>query len=934
VKPVPAQRTSPAERAELGKRARAKVPRARHAEAGLAASRPDVVGLLEEQARSRVPGLVPVRYGRMLVSPFTFYRGAALPMASDLAGTPVSGITVQACGDAHLSNFGIFGTPERNLVFDINDFDETLPAPWEWDVKRLAASLEVAGRDNGFTAKQRRPVTLAAVRRYREAMRAFAAQSNLDVFYARADVDQLRTQLKSQLTGRQRKVWDKNAAKARTADSMRAMRKLATIVDDVPKIVADPPLIVPLDDLTDLGDRDVEPMITGLLSRYRRTLEPDRRHLLGQYEVADIARKVVGVGSVGTRCWIVLLFGRDGTDPLFLQVKEAQPSVLAPYAGKSKHASDGQRVVAGQRLMQAAGDALLGWIRTGEGLDGEPRSFYVRQLRDWKMSLDVAAMLPDGMRLYGEMCGWTLARAHARSGDRIAIAAYLGGSDVFDRAVADFADAYASQNERDYQALVKAETTGRIAVERDLLHPMAKGGAMTNTVDFELGFFPVQRAAHETHGEQDLRRALEAYHFFYPTVSMEGIFRGTRNTGAVDNESAMLITARPWHVGFTLNSDTPYAGGVLDVHKSGPMVIELPPGPLIGLVDDHYHRWITDLGLPGLDAGHGGKHLLLPPGWDQPVPDGYLTGRSDTWQVLLALRALPVNGDVEAALSLLRSVRIYPLAGESRPYEFVENNDGAADITLLAWEDNMEFWQVLHSVIGAEPPIEEMRPALGMLAELGIEAGKPFEPDEATMRVLTRAARQGRDEMLVSAFASRRPDRVVWPDRAWEWIGLRPENADFEREGSLDVEARDRWFAQAIVASPAMFRRTEGAGSLYWLACRDAHGEYLDGGRTYRLTVPLPVPASLFWSVTCYDSETRSEVAADQGQAALRSLFNDLDGGDSVDLYFGPTEPAQAGGRWLQTVPGRGWFCYFRIYGPGAAAFDGSWKPGDMIPVR
>jgi uncharacterized protein (DUF2252 family) len=460
-------RLTPAERAERGKQARARVPRARHAEIDHTAGRPDMVGLLEEQALSRVPDLVPVRYGRMLVSPFTYYRGAALPMASDLAATPVSGLTVQACGDAHLSNFGIFGTPERNLVFDINDFDETLPGPWEWDVKRLAASLEIAGRDNGFTAKQRRTVVLAAVRKYRETMRTFSAMSNLDVFYARADVDQLRAQLKSQLTGRQRRSWDKGAAKARTTDSMRAMRKLTRISGGEPKIVADPPLIVPLDDLAD-DDLDVEPLINGLVGRYRRTLDTDRRHLLRQYEISDIARKVVGVGSVGTRCWIVLLFGRDGTDPLFLQVKEAQQSVLEPYAKASRHSSDGQRVVAGQRMMQAAGDALLGWICTDEGLDGERRSFYVRQLRDWKMSVDVAAMVPDGMRLYAEMCGWTLARAHARSGDRIAIAAYLGGADAFDRAVADFATAYAELNERDYQALADAAATGRIDVQRDL----------------------------------------------------------------------------------------------------------------------------------------------------------------------------------------------------------------------------------------------------------------------------------------------------------------------------------------------------------------------------------------------------------------------------------------------------------------------------------
>lgn len=396
---------------------------------------------------------------------------------------------------------------------------------------------------------------------------------------------------------------------------------------------------------------------------------------------------------------------------------------------------------------------------------------------------------------------------------------------------------------------------------------------MVNIVDFELGFFPAPRTAAEAHGEQDLRRALEAYHFFYPTVSMEGIIRGTRNSGAVDNKAAMMVIAQPRHIGYTLNSDTPYAGGVLDLRQSGPMVIELPPGPLIGLVDDHHHRWIADLGLPGPDGGQGGAHLLLPLGWDQPVPSGYFVAHSDTWQVMLALRAMPVGGDQDAALKLLSSVKVYPLDGNGTgSYQFIDKSAEAVNTTPLAWEDNLEFWQVLHDVIDSEPPVEEMRQALGMLAELGIEAGKPFRPDEATARLLTSAARQGRDEMLVSAFASRRPDRIAWPDRNWEWAGLRPENAGFEREGSLDVEARDRWFAQAIVTSPAMFRRVEGAGSLYWLACRDGSGEYLDGAVTYRLTVPLPVPASLFWSVTCYDSETRSEVVTDQGQAALRSL--------------------------------------------------------------
>jgi uncharacterized protein (DUF2252 family) len=377
---------------------------------------------------------------------------------------------VQACGDAHLSNFGIFGSAERRLVFDVNDFDETLPGPWEWDVKRLAASLEVAGRENGFPARVRRDIVVAAVASYRLAMRDFAIKTNLDVWYARADVAQLRADLDAQLTARQRKTFDEGMAKARTRDSMQTVTKLTRIVDGQPRILSDPPLLVPIIELIP-GDTDraaFQSDLAGLVAQYRRTLETDRRFLLEQFEVCDMARKVVGVGSVGTRCWIVLMLGRDTADPLFLQVKEAERSVLSRFVGASKYANQGQRVVAGQRLMQATSDIFLGWQRTAAGLDGKPRDFYVRQLRDWKFSLDIATMVPPGMRAYGEVCGWTLARAHARSGDRIAIAAYLGSSDAFDRAVGQFAAAYADQNERDHQALADAAASGRIIAEHGL----------------------------------------------------------------------------------------------------------------------------------------------------------------------------------------------------------------------------------------------------------------------------------------------------------------------------------------------------------------------------------------------------------------------------------------------------------------------------------
>jgi len=459
---------TPAERAARGKAARGEVPRRAHAEWEPAPHRPDPVELLEEQAESRVPELVPIRYGRMLVSPFTFYRGAAYLMASDLSVGPRTGLHAQLCGDAHLSNFGAFASPDRRLVFGVNDFDETHPGPFEWDLKRLAASFAVAGRDRGFDTKIRTRINAAVSAGYRAAMHDYAAMRNLDLWYARIDVEQLVTQFRAQASAVQKKRMQKNLAKTRTKDSLAAFGKLTELVDGEHRIVSDPPLIVPVGELAPTGrQEDVEEAFRELIRKYRRTLQGDRRRLIERFRFADAARKVVGVGSVGTRAWIVLMIGRNNDDPMFLQAKEAEASVLEPFVGKSEFANHGQRVVEGQRLMQAASDIMLGWLHT-TGLDGVERDFYIRQLWDWKGSAIVDAMEPDAMGAYAQLCGATLAKAHARSGDAIAIASYLGKSDVYDKALAEFAETYADQNERDYDALKKAAASGRVKAETGL----------------------------------------------------------------------------------------------------------------------------------------------------------------------------------------------------------------------------------------------------------------------------------------------------------------------------------------------------------------------------------------------------------------------------------------------------------------------------------
>jgi len=446
----------PAASGAAGKAARARVPLESHREFDPAPSR-DPVGLLLEQAETRIPELVPVRHGRMLVSPFTFFRGAALPMAADLAATPSTGFRVQLCGDAHLSNFGAFGSPERRLVFDVNDFDETLPGPFEWDVKRLVASLVVAARDNGFADADTRRVALAAGARYRKAMREFAGSGTLAVWYSRLDVEDAIAQFKSQLPRSAVKKSKAVAAKIRTRDSTQAVAKLTREVDGRREIIADPPLIVPIEELTGAPDYTT---LRALVSMYAQTLPPDRRHLLGRFRLTRVARKVVGVGSVGTQAWIVLMEAEDGLEPLLLQAKQAQRSVLAAYAGESQYDNQGERVVWGQRMMQAASDIFLGWQRITEP-GGAQTDYYLRQLRDWKYSAPVDQMDPETMAGYGELCGWTLARAHARTGDRFAIAAYLGGSARFEEAVADFGASYAAQTVLDHAALADAVASGR-----------------------------------------------------------------------------------------------------------------------------------------------------------------------------------------------------------------------------------------------------------------------------------------------------------------------------------------------------------------------------------------------------------------------------------------------------------------------------------------
>jgi hypothetical protein len=452
--------------------------------------------------------------------------------------------------------------------------------------------------------------------------------------------------------------------------------------------------------------------------------------------------------------------------------------------------------------------------------------------------------------------------------------------------------------------------------------------------------FPRQETVAETYDDADLDRAIEAYRFFYPTVSGMAIWKGSEKVGLVPNRVFGLLDSQPRHVGFTLNSDTPYGPALLDL-AVGPVVVEIPAGPLMAFAIDVHQRWVADMGLPGPDAGQGGKHLLLPPGFQGEVPAGYHVSRSSTNRLILGVRSLPVGGDVAGAFARIKTIKIRPLAPSPEWSEprWVDLTDKPQDTTPLAWEANVDYWKVLHEAIDTEPPFAGYAAQYGELAALGILKGKRFAPDARLKHLLEEAAQGGKAELCAQSFADRRPDRVVWPDRQWEWAALRYEGGDFATDSHTDLEAREKWFYQAIGASPAMFRRAPGAGSLYWLGVRDRDGAFLDGAKSYKLVVPRPVPCELFWSVTVYDAETRSQIQTKQQRAALRSLFELSDVTSSasapVELYFAPHPPPgdahdNKARRWIQTIPGKGWFTYFRVYGPETAIFDGSWKPGDL----
>jgi hypothetical protein len=463
---------------------------------------------------------------------------------------------------------------------------------------------------------------------------------------------------------------------------------------------------------------------------------------------------------------------------------------------------------------------------------------------------------------------------------------------------------------------------------------MAASGLM-NVEGYEFdGGFPTPDTVERAYDDADLVRAITAYRFFYPSVSAMCVYTGNIDSGMVANRVFCVVRDAVGMSGFTMNSDTPYVGMVLDL-SAGPIVIELPPGALMGAVNDLHQRWVMDIGLPGPDHGQGGKHLLLAPGHTGEVPAGYFAATPTTDRVIVLVRALPPHGDVNAGIELMKTVRVYPLdgPGDGSDAEWIELSL-SLDYSPGPFETELRYWRVLHDLIDAEPAYDAYRNEYGNLAALGIAKGQPFAPNERMTRILEQAARIASAQMRVQSLADRRRDRVVWDGRRWEWAVLRPENGTFDADSYVDLEAREKWFYQAQIESPAMFARAPGAGSLYWLSTRDSSGAYLDGAQSYRLSVPLPVPDKLFWSITVYDAQTRTEILTDQRQAALRSLIeltpDVLGDAQHAELYFSPEQPTGTEGRWIKTIPGRGWFVYFRIYGPDTPAFDGSWQLPDF----
>jgi hypothetical protein len=448
---------------------------------------------------------------------------------------------------------------------------------------------------------------------------------------------------------------------------------------------------------------------------------------------------------------------------------------------------------------------------------------------------------------------------------------------------------------------------------------------------------PTYETIEHLYDETDLNRAIQTYKFFYPNISMAGLADGFEKINPVNNKTFFILSAAPNQIFFTANSDTPYAAIPLDL-RAGPITIELPAGPLIGVANDWNFRWVMDIGLPGPDAGKGGQHIILPPDWKGEVPAGYYSGQSSTYRVFLIIRSLPQAGDMSPAIARIRTVKVRPLnppADWSEP-TWTDVSQRNFDATPIAWEKTLKFWDVLHQIIDTEPAFAPYRIYYGELAALGIVKGRPFTPNDRMKGILERAAQMANDQMRVASLAGRRAERVAWPDRrSWEWITLVPENGTFDAPTYVDVDARAIWFWQATFESPAMFRRQAGGGSVYWFAARDKTGAFVDGGKLYKLTLPQPVPVTLFWSVTVYDPDNRSQIQTDQGKAALRSLveLKDVATTGAADLYFGPNAPAGKEGRWIKTIPGKGWFVYLRLYGPEAPAFDGSWKPGDFEEV-